>query len=64
MAKEIKKGYHQFRIDDEPGNLTVTSKLSKKQFMDKLKTNRLTFGRYHSQESHILVGASTIRPTW
>lgn len=64
MTKQVKKGYYQFRIDDEPGNLTVTSKLSKKEFMDKLKANRLNFGRYHSQESHITIGTNSIRPTW
>jgi hypothetical protein len=41
MQTKLKKGYHQFKIDDEPGNLTVTSKLSKKEFTDKLKNNRI-----------------------
>lgn len=64
MTKQLKKGLHQFRIDDESGNMVVTTRLSKKEFTEKLKTNRLTFGRYHSQENFITVGANTVRPTW
>jgi hypothetical protein len=53
MIGKLKKGYHQLVIDDEPGNLIVTTRLSKKQFKEKLKTNRLTFGRMHSDSVHI-----------
>lgn len=41
MKEKLKKGYRLLVIDDEPGNLTVITKLSKKDFTDKLKTNRL-----------------------
>ena len=47
------KKYNKFKIEDEPGQLIVTSSLSKKQFQEKLKTNRLTFARMHSQATHI-----------
>ena len=41
MTNQAKKGYHQFRIEDESGNMEVTSKLSKKEFQEALKTRRL-----------------------
>lgn len=53
MDIKLKKGYRLLVIDDEPGNLVVTTRLSKKQFQEKLKNNRLTFGRMHSQATHI-----------
>lgn len=41
MTEKLKKGYRWLAIDDESGNLMVATKLSKKEFTDKLKTNRL-----------------------